>query len=150
LGARAAVRRGFSPSFQLTPLWGKTGSTGPSASNGTFGWAMARLEGCPTELRLAIPLTLEVCVAGEVGRLSARGAESQIDEPVTAERWWGAAGATLSLHFSLGRWFTRWGAQGLFPITRDEFVFRDPDQSVHQAGVFAYGTNLAVGLSFGQ
>lgn len=150
LGARAAVRRGFSPSFQLTPLWGKTGSTGPSTSRGTFGWAMARLEACPTELRVATPLTLEACVAGEVGRLSARGAEGQIDEPVTAERWWGAAGATLSLHFSLGRWFTRLGAQGLFPITRDEFVFHDPDQSVHQAGVFAYGSSLAVGLSFGQ
>jgi hypothetical protein len=150
LGARAAARRGFSPSFQLTPLWGKTGSTGPAASGGTFAWAMARLEACPTELRVLAPLTLEACVAGEIGRLSARGAEGQIAEPVTADRWWAAAGVTLALHFSLGRWFTRLGAHGLFPFTRDEFVFRDPDQTVHQAGGFTYGSSLSLGFEFGQ
>ncbi len=150
LGARAAVRRGFSPSFQLSPLWGKTGSTGPSASLGTFAWAMARLEACPASLALAAQLTLEPCVAAELGRLSARGADGQVNEPVAVERWWAAAGATLSLHFSAARWFTRLGTQILFPATRDEFVFRDPDQMVHRAGPLVYGANLGLGFQLGE
>jgi hypothetical protein len=150
LGARAAVRRRFSPSFQLTALWGQTGTTGPSAASGTFAWAIARLEACPTQLRVATPLTLEACLAAEAGRLSARGAEGQIDEPVTADRWWVAAGVAFALHFNAGRWFTRLGTQALFPATRDEFVFRNPDQSVHQAGILTYGANLGLGFEFGQ
>jgi hypothetical protein len=111
---------------------------------------MARLEACPTQLRVATPLTLEGCLAAEAGRLSARGDAEQIEEPVTADRWWVAAGAALALHFSAGRWFTRLGAQALFPATRDEFVFRNPDQSVHQAGVLTYGANLGLGFELGQ
>lgn len=150
LGARAAVRRGFSPTFQLTALWGKTGSTGPSAPDGTFAWALARLEACPAQLSLASLLALEACLVGEVGRLSARGAEGQIDEPVTANRWWVAGGAAFSLHFSAGRWFTRLGAHALFPATRDKFEFRNPDRTVHQAGLLAYGANVGLGFEFGQ
>jgi hypothetical protein len=150
LGARAAVRRGFSPSFQLTPLWGKTGATGPSASRGDFSWAMARLEACPAHLNLAAPLQLEACVAAEAGRLSARGADGQVAAPVTADRWWVAAGVTASLHFRIDRWFARLGTQLLFPATRDEFVFRDPDHTVHQAGRVVYGSSLGLGFEFGQ
>jgi hypothetical protein len=149
LGARAVSKSGFSPSLQLTPLWGKTGSTGPSAAGGTFAWAMARLEACPTQLPLATSLALVPCAAGEVGRLSAQGSAPQI-EPVSADRWWFAAGATLSLHLSLGRWFARLGAQGLFPATRDDFVFRDPDTIVHTPSALVYGANLGVGFELGR
>jgi hypothetical protein len=150
LGARAAERRGFSPSFQLTALWGKTGVTGPSAPDGAFAWAMARLEACPVQLPLATPLALEACLAGEVGRLSARGAEDQIDEPVTADRWWAAGGVAVSLHFSSGRWFLRLGTQAIFPATRDKFVFRDPDRTVHQASWLSYGASAGFGFELGQ
>jgi hypothetical protein len=111
---------------------------------------MARLEACPTELRVAAPLALEACAAAEVGRLGARGADAQIDQPVSVDRWWMAAGATLSLHYSVGRWFVRLGAHGLFPATRDVFVFHDPDKTVHQAGVFVYGANLGLGFELGR
>ena len=150
LGVSAAVRRGFSPSFQLTPLWGKTGSTGPSATEGDFSWAMARLEACPTRFLLVTSLALEPCLAAEVGRLSARGAEEQIAEPTTVQRSWAAAGATLSLHFSQGRWFSRLGAHALVPATRDEFVFRNPDRSVHQASAIVLGGNLSLGIELGR
>jgi hypothetical protein len=149
LGARLRTQELFSPGLQLTPLWGKTGSTGPSAPSGSFAWALARLEACPTPVRLAAPLVLDPCVAGEVGRLTARGADGVIDVPVTAERWWASAGATLSLHLSGRFWFARLGGLALFPATRDEFVFHDPDRSIHKAGVVVWGASLAAGFQLG-
>jgi hypothetical protein len=148
LGARLHVSRGLSPSLQLTPLWGKTGSTGPSAAGGSFAWTMARLEACPTQFQLAASLALAGCAAAEAGRLSARGAADQII-PVSAERWWFAAGVTASLHFTVGHWFTRLGAQAFFPATRDTFVFRDPDQLIHRANAAVYGASLGLGFQFG-
>jgi len=147
LGARS-VRPGFSPGFQLTPLWGKTGTTGPEATAGTFAWAMGRLEGCPLQLSLAEPLKVEPCAAAELGRLSARGDAVGIT-PVSRDRWWFAAGATLSLHLSLGSWFARLGGSALFPLTRDEFVFHDPDRSIHRAGLVVLGGSLGLGFQFG-
>jgi hypothetical protein len=147
LGAR---RRGpgLSPSLQLTPLWGKTGTTGPTARGASFSWAMARLEACPTELELAAPLALAVCAAGEVGQLSARGTAVDI-LPVTASRSWLAAGVTAALHFRRGSWFARLGAQALFPAIRDEFVFHEPDQSIHRASALVFGATLGVGVELG-
>jgi hypothetical protein len=147
LGARA-VRPGFSPGFQLTPAWGKTGTTGPAAAGGSFSWAIARLEACPVRLALARPLTLEPCAAAELGRVSARGESTGI-VPVNAERWWFAAGATLSLHVSFGAGFARLGTLVLFPATRYEFVFRDPDRTIDQADVVSVGGTLGLGFQFG-
>jgi hypothetical protein len=148
LGARRLLP-GLSPGLQLTALWGKTGTTGPSASSGTFAWALGRLEACPLQLRLGARVALEPCVALEAGRLSARGADTLIDEPVTAERWWLAPGATLSGHVSLGNFFIRFGILGLVPATRDEFVFHNPDRTVHQASPVVYGASLGLGFQFG-
>ena len=147
LGARA-VRPGFSPGFQLTPLWGKTGSTGPAATDGTFAWAIGRLEGCPVQVALAQPVRFEPCGVAEIGRLSARGAAADIT-PVGQERWWFAAGASLSLHLSLGSWFARLGAFTLLPATRDEFVFHDPERSIQQASWVVVGAALGLGFQFG-
>jgi hypothetical protein len=150
LGARAAMRRGFSPSFQLTPMWGKTGSTGPSVSSGTFAYALTRLQACPTELRVVPALSFEPCVAGELGRVAARGEGSAVAVPVAVDRWWAAAGAALALHLSVGHWFSRLETQALFPITRDKFVFRAPERQIQQADVLVYGLSLSVGFEFGQ
>lgn len=147
LGARS-VRPGFSPGFQLTPLWGKTGATGPEATGGTFAWFMGRLEGCPLQLAVARQLRFEPCAAAELGQLSARGASEGI-VPVSRDRWWFAAGATFSLHLSLGQWFARLGGSALFPLTRDEFVFHDPDRSIHQASPIVLGATLGLGFQFG-
>jgi len=148
LGAQRRVARGLSPSLQLTPLWGKTGTTGPDADSGAFAWAMARLEACPTQLPLSADLAFVPCAAAEVGRLSARGTASQIT-PVAAERWWFAAGVAASLHFAVGHFFARLGTQALFPATRDEFVFTDPEQLVHRATVVVWGANLGLGFQLG-
>lgn len=147
LGARS-VRPGFSPGFQLTPLWGKTGTTGPDATGGTFAWAMGRLEGCPVQMALAPPLRFEPCLAAELGRLSAVGDSADIT-PVSRDRWWFAAGATFSLHLSLGSWFGRLGASALFPVTRDEFVFHDPNRTIYQASPVVVGGTLGLGFQFG-
>jgi hypothetical protein len=148
LGGRRLVS-GLSPGLQLTALWGKTGTTGPSAADGSFAWSLGRIEACPLRLQLDARLALEPCVAAEVGRLSARGAATQVDEPVTAERWWFAAGGTLALHVSLPHFFFRFAALGLVPATRDEFVFREPDRTVHQASPLVYGASLGLGFQFG-
>jgi hypothetical protein len=148
LGVRRVVS-GLSPGLQLTALWAKTGTTGPSAADASFAWALGRVEACPLRLQLDARLALEPCAAAEVGRLHARGADTQVEEPVTAERWWFAAGATLSLHVDLPDFFFRFTALGLFPATRDEFVFRQPDRTVHQANWLVYGASLGLGFQFG-
>ncbi len=147
LGVRSAGR-GFSPGFQLTPLWGKTGATGPEAAGGTFSWAMGRLDACPVRLAVARPIAFEPCAVAEIGRLSARGAAAGITS-VDPERWWFAAGATLSLHFDLGSWFVRLGTFALFPATRDEFVFHNPNRTIHQASWLVVGAGLGLGFQFG-
>lgn len=149
LGARLPLGGLLSPALQLTPLWGKTGSTGPSAALGTFGWSMARLEACPIDVPLTEGLGFVPCVAGELGRLAARGRAEQV-EATAADRWWAAAGMTLGLRFERGLWFVRANGELLFPATRDEFVFRDPDRSVHRAEAVAYGGRLSVGIMLGR
>ena len=149
LGARTSSKGPFSPSLQLTPLWGKTGTTGPAATGGSFAWAMARLEACPTQLALAPALELVPCAAAEAGRLSARGSAPQV-EAVSADRSWFAGGVTLSLHLTLGHLFARLGAQGLFPATRDDFVFLQPPKDVHRASAFVYGATLGLGFEDGR
>jgi hypothetical protein len=148
LGVRS-LRRGWSPGVQLTPWWGKTGTTGPEAELGSFSWATGRLEGCPVFLALAARLSFDPCLAVEVGRLTARGDDGAVDTPVTAERWWVAFGATLSLQWTSETWFARAGGLLLFPATRDELVFRAPDRSVHQANPALVGGTVALGFRFG-
>lgn len=150
LGARATVTRLFTPSLQLTPLWGKTGTTGPSVASGSFAWALARLEACPTSVRLTGWLAFEPCVSGELGRLSAAGESSASIVSVPVERWWAAGGAALALHAVSGRWFARLETHGLFPATRDEFVFEDPHRRIHQPSWFAWGGSLGVGVQLGR
>jgi hypothetical protein len=104
---------------------------------------------CPVQLQLEARLVLEPCAAAEAGRLSARGAGTQIAQPVTVQRGWFAAGATVSLHLTLRQLFFRFAMLGLAPATRDEFVFREPDRSVHQASPFVYGVSLGLGFQFG-
>lgn len=150
LGARATVKRGFSPSLQLTPLWGKTGATGPSAPNGSFAWAMARLEACPTSLRLTGWLSFDPCLTGELGRLDATAKGSDAITPVSVNRWWAAGGVALALHVSRGQFFARLEGHGIFPATRDTFVVRNPDQRLHRAAAFASGASLALGIQLGR
>ncbi|HVY25903.1 MAG TPA: hypothetical protein VHB79_05100 [Polyangiaceae bacterium] len=148
-GLRGVRERLLSPSLQLTAAWGKTGVTGPAGSPGEFTWALGRLELCPLSVSLSEPLRLDPCAALEVGRLTARGADTSV-VPVTAERWWVAPGATVSLHAHFDSWFVRAGASALFPATRDEFVFREPNRSVHQASPVVVGVSLALGIQFGE
>jgi hypothetical protein len=150
LGVRRVSPRLFSPSLQLTPLWGKTGSTGPKTSAGEFAWAMGRLEGCPVSAVLSEYARLDPCAALEVGRLTARGADAQVAVPVPVERWWLAPGATVSLHLGFSGWFVRLSGMALFPVTRDEFVFLEPDRRVHQASPVVAGGSLGLGFQLGE
>lgn len=149
VGARLSWGSWLSPTLQLTPLWGKTGTTGPAAALGDFSWAMARLEVCPLNLRLTPRLGFSPCVMGEVGRLAARGRAEGVSS-ASADRWWVAPGLTAALQLEGGRWFVRLGAEAVFPATRDEFVFRNPDLTVHQPRVFAYGARWGAGFRWGQ
>jgi hypothetical protein len=150
LGARVTLGSSFSPALQLTPLWGRTGSTGPAAEFGTFAWSMARLEACPVDFQLAKSLRLVPCLAGELGRLSARGRGSELYEATAVDRFWGAAGVTVALHLNLGSWFVRGSGEAIFPATRDEFLLRDPDRSVHRASAIGLGGRLGLGFQLGR
>jgi hypothetical protein len=150
LGAHATFTSLFSSSLRLTPLWGKTGVTGPSAASGSFGWAIARLEACPTNVSLSDWLSFEPCLSGELGRLAAAGLGTAQLEPLPVERWWGAGGAALALHATRGHWFARLDLHGLFPATRDRFVFGNPERQVHQPDSFVYGLGLGIGAQFGR
>jgi hypothetical protein len=97
---------------------------------------------------LARRLSFEPCAAAEIGSVSARGAGVAIT-PVAVERWWFAPGVTLSLHLSLGSWFARLAGLGFVPVTRDEFVFHDPNRTIHQANVVLVGASLGLGFQFG-
>jgi hypothetical protein len=150
-GFSLGVRRegsGWSPGFQLTPLWSKTGTTGPQAPGGAFSWALGRLEGCPLQFALTSQLAFEPCAALEIGRLWATGAASGVT-PVSADRWWLAAGVSPSLHLRWGSWFARLGGLVLLPATRDEFVFHDPERSIHQPSAIVAGASLGLGFQFG-
>jgi hypothetical protein len=100
-------------------------------------------------LELALRLSLDPCLAAEVGRLSARGADGAVETPVTAERWWAAFGATLSLQWTSKLWFARGGGLLLFPVTRDQLVFRAPDRLVHRPKAALVGGTLSFGFRFG-
>lgn len=151
LGVRRLGSSPLSPSLQLTPLWGKTGVSGPASPTGEFSWAIGRLEACPASFRLASLSRLDPCAAAELGQLSARSVDSAVAVPGAAERWWAAAGATLSLHVDLGdRFFVRLGGVALFPVTRDEFVFDEPVRRVHRARAISLGGQLGIGFQLGQ
>ena len=142
------IRSGISPALQLSALWGKTGTTGPEADEGAFGWALGRAEACPLQLRLSAGFAFEPCLTVEAGQLTARGDDDQVAEPETARRLWLAAGSTLSLHWQQDHVFLRGAGLVLVPATRDEFVFSDPDRSVHQAGPVLAGVTIGVGFQW--
>jgi hypothetical protein len=150
LGARLAITPRFSPSLQLSPLWGKTGATGPAASDGSFAWAMARLSACPLNVQLTSWLGLEPCLQAELGRLTATGQASPKLVAESAERWWAAAGAGLALHVDRGPWFARFETHATVPATRDTFVFVEPYQQVHRPSALGYGLGLGFGAEFGR
>jgi hypothetical protein len=81
--------------------------------------------------------------------LAARGRGEQV-EATAADRWWAAAGMTVGLRFERGAWFVRASGELLFPATRDEFVFRDPDRTVHRADAAAFGGRMALGILLGR
>jgi hypothetical protein len=110
---------------------------------------MARLEGCPTLVPLAANLSLEPCLAAELGRLSARGAEGAVAVSTKRKLLWASFGATLSLQWSGKGWFSRAGALLLYPATRYRLVFGAPERLVHQPGL-AVGGTIAIGFRFGE
>lgn len=136
----------WAPALELTPMWARTGSTGPQVQAARFTWTMARLTACPTAVSLATDLSLLPCAAGEVGRLSAKGSDDAITFPGTLDRWWAAAGVAVGLHYGRSPWYAEAQVVGLTPITRDEFVYRNPDSVVHQAAVFLPGAMISLGF----
>lgn len=150
LGVRAVTGHTFAPSLQLSPLWGATGATGPSSTDGGFEWGLGRLEACPVSVHLATRLRLDPCGVLEVGRVRAEGDASAVDEPVAVSRWWVAPGASASLHWDGHGWFARLGGLALAPATRDEFVFLTPERRVHQASTVVVGAHLALGFQLGE
>jgi hypothetical protein len=86
VGFRLNTREPVAPSFQLTPRFGTTGTTGPKSDSGEFSWSVATVEGCPLSFPLAAHLRLDPCAALEAGRLTAVGNTDAVAVPQTKNR----------------------------------------------------------------
>ena len=146
LGVRSTRSDWFAPLLQLTPLWARTGTTGPESSSATFAWTLVRLDACPAHLKLSSLFALVPCVSGEAGRVSAQGRSGSVDVPDEAVRPWAALGPSLALRFNPKPWFGTLAGSALAPFTRDEFVFLEPRQPIHEVPAVVYGGLLGVGV----
>lgn len=147
LGLDAKRRGWLSPLAQLTPLWAKTGTTGPRSPHATFAWALLRVDACPTRLALGSGLMLFPCASGEAGQVSASGRDDSVDVPESRTRAWVALGPSLSLRFEADRWFFALSGGALAPLTRDEFVFEGPTVRIHEVPAVVFGGLLGVGMA---
>jgi hypothetical protein len=146
LGLRSSSKATFSPRLQLSGHWGETGTTGPSAAEGTFGWTFARLEGCPIHWRLTPLLALAPCALVELGEVRAEGATSGTVVAEEAHRFWASLGLSLTMVAHAGDFFTQLTVHAATPLTRYEFAYFDPLFSVHQPSVIVGGGTIAVGI----
>lgn len=149
LGATFAARYDtgswFSPTFYLTPQYGKTGVSGPSAPLASFTWATVRLEACPALARLASSVRVMGCAVSHLGELIVEGG-SEVPFPTREQRFWADVGLSARLELRFQRWFMDLSGAGLVTLTRDEYVFTDPSVAVHDVDNFAYAGLFALGV----
>ncbi len=146
VGLRSSSQSWLAPSLQLSLQWGETGTTGPAAEGATFGYTLGRLEGCPVQWVITPVLALSPCALLELGSVSAQGASTGVDVPDEARRFWSSLGASLTLLAHSGAFFTRLNLYGAVPLTRYEFAYLEPFQSVFRPSAAVGGGVVAVGI----
>lgn len=108
-----------------------------------------RLEGCPIGARLLSRLSAEACVAAELGALRGSGrAESALREADSQTVFWGAAVLLARARSPLGPLVIEAQAELGIPVSGNEFVFQNPEQSVFKAPDFGAAGRLGIGVPF--
>ena len=113
----------------------------------SFRFFFLRPELCSVRLRIGAALSVVPCVALDLGLVSASG--SNIDTPLSDERFWAAALALGRLRYAISRGlFLQADVSLAFPLTRHSFYFRDPDTLIHTVPPFVAMGGAGVGISF--
>jgi hypothetical protein len=140
--ARRPNRALSSLGVELTALGTLTETIDTASSR--FWFTFARPELCSFGVVITRSLALVPCFGLELGAVT--GAGSEIPEASTRTRFWAALDAELVLRIDVSeRWFVEASGGVVVPLVRYEFVFRDPDTSVHTIPALGSVFGLKVG-----
>jgi hypothetical protein len=118
-----------------------TSRVGGAASS--FELFVARPRLCGPALR-ASRISLGACLSAELGLLSGSG--SEIAFPESTNRLWAGAALPFRLQVDLSRtWLIEVTGGPVLAITRDEFVFQNPDTEIYQVPLVGLSGGLRVG-----
>ncbi len=118
-----------------------TSRVGGAASS--FELYLARPRLCGPALRVS-RISLGACLAAELGLLTGSG--SEIAFPESTNRFWAAAALPLRLQVDLSRtWFVEVTGGPVLAITRDEFVFQNPDTEIYSVPLVGFSGGLRIG-----
>lgn len=145
LAARYDTGTWFSPTLYLTPLYGKTGVSGPTAPLASFTWATVRVEACPAVARSAASVRVIGCAASHLGETIVEGG-SEVPLPTRQHRFWADVGLSARFEVRFRSWFVDLSGAGLVTLTRDEYVFTEPTVPVHSVPDFAYSGLFSFGV----
>jgi hypothetical protein len=108
-----------------------------------------RLEGCLLGARLVARLSAEACGAAELGALAGAGQESSaLREASEQTVFWGAAVLLARARSGLGPLVIEAQAELGIPISRNEFVFQNPQEAVFEAPDVGAAGRIGVGVPF--
>lgn len=125
----------------------QAGSTPIRDAEATFRFYVARPTLCASAVVLGAPLRIIPCVVMELGGVTAVG--SEIPTSSKQNKFWAAAEVQLRLELALDEaWFVSLDGGAAAPLTRYEFVFENPDTSVHEVPALTATAALRVGSSF--
>jgi hypothetical protein len=111
-----------------------------------FWFTFARPELCSMGVGTS-HVALLPCLGAELGAVTGRG--SDIADAATRTRFWAAFDAGPRLRANLSdTWFFEADARLLVPLVRYEFVFRDPDTTVHRIPPVGGLFGVKLGTSF--
>jgi hypothetical protein len=149
IGATFEDRRQATPSLALglSVLAAETGVVSPAAEHAEFRWTVLRMTGCPVRLGQADGLSVRPCAFSDLGTLRGRGEGP--DQVYTETRFWASAGLGLRASWEIGsRAFVHAAGGALLSLTQDDFVFRNPDQSVHEVPPLGATAEAGAGAYF--
>jgi hypothetical protein len=137
-GRRTPDRALSSFGVELVVLGSLSDSVGTASSR--FWFVFVRPELCTLGATFGPSVALLPCLGLELGTVT--GVGTDIEDAATRTRFWAGADAKLALRVDLSEpWFVEASGGVVAPFVRYEFVFRDPDTSVH--------TIPALGATFG-
>jgi hypothetical protein len=137
----------FAPALRLSLRHLRSGVVDAPDDDTRFEWTAGRVELCPLRFPAQSSLSVAPCAGVGAGVLLGAGVDGPA--PRTEPRFWfdvfagGRVGALLWERLLLEA-----QAGVVLPITRYEYVFRQPDRTVHRVGPVVPALAVGVGLNF--